>query len=109
MLNEMRLHSSILFNDAALDKHQIPRDCVPRSPYQKNAHSVSRLGNDEINSTRIGSIEIPPPGSNIPNWEKADEIDCEAEIHDMLKNPLWWLPQLLIWKGKTQVLFFPTH
>ncbi|CAG8544496.1 14721_t:CDS:10, partial [Acaulospora colombiana] len=89
MLSEIKNHSSILFSDERLDKYGIPKDCVPRAPYQKNVHTVSRLGNDEIKSTRIGSIEVAPPGANIPKWEEADEIDCAAEVHDMLRlNPL---------------------
>ncbi|PVF97329.1 hypothetical protein CPB86DRAFT_857094 [Serendipita vermifera] len=104
MLSEIKNHSSILFNDERLDKYAIPKDCVPRAPYRKNVHTVSRLGNDEIKSTRIGSIEIAPPGVNIPKWDEADEMDCAAEAHDMLRlNPLWWCVQFMIWRGKSRV------
>lgn len=108
MLNQIKMNSSVVFDDDMLDRNGIPVDCVPRSRHAKARpfHSkrfFPRFGSEEtwhdeaepfINHTRSPS--------NLPTWDEADEMDCAADDHDALKlQPLWWLTQLIVWRGKT--------
>jgi hypothetical protein len=110
MLNQIKLYSSVAFDNEALDRYGIPVDCVPRT-VQPKGHSSFRLG--RFSFSRFGSDETAYGDAeplmnhlrsplNIPRWDEADEMDCAAPEHDELKlQPLWWITQLFVWKGKS--------
>jgi hypothetical protein len=81
MLHEIQSidNCGVIFDDDALDRMEIPIDCVPRR---------SRDGSDDSSQeTRIAD--------QIVSWEKMDDTDIETAMHDELKiHPWWWLLQI---------------
>jgi hypothetical protein len=93
MLHEIQsVDCGIIFDNDALDKMKIPIDCVRRVP---RPSMRSRDGSDE---TVIGSDESSQNtkfGDPIVSWEKMDNTDIIADIHDELKMHPWeWLGQI---------------
>jgi len=99
MLHEMeKLDIGIVFDNDALDRLQVPNDCVRRVP---RSELLARICSDD---TAVGEEDYTKEGktfSMVKTWKQADDADAKAGMHDELKKqPLWWLLQVPVWNGK---------
>jgi hypothetical protein len=107
MLNQVWLHSSVVFSKKMLEDYRIPTDCVPRTPRLQPADRVSKAASDhtfveELHGHAPKASTSTSSETTIPTWAEADISDCVVAHQDELKKkPLWWITQLFVWHRKS--------
>lgn len=100
MLHEIQsVDCGVIFDNDALDRMEIPIDCVRRVPMP---NLRSRDGSDErvIGSEDSSSSQNTTLADPILSWEEADDKDITADMHDQLKiHPWLWFCQIPMWNG----------
>jgi Uncharacterized alpha/beta hydrolase domain (DUF2235) len=82
----------IIFDNDALDRMKIPTDCVARLP---RPNLRSRDGSDDTVVGSDDSSQDTKLADPIMSWEKMEDADINAGIHDELHiHPWYWFLQI---------------